>query len=133
MVGPGVVCRARNHRGPRWNHRRPERVRPGHHVYGDVAPDNRGVKAPRFKRRQRLPPGLVPTLLSGCRGRRPSAASACAREKEYHRPGPEPGMRLAFSSRKYTLCGGQTMRYEVTTTLSPQAAITYAKNYFGPQ
>ena len=25
------------------------------------------------------------------------------------------------------------MRYEVTTTLSPQAAITYAKNYFGPQ
>jgi hypothetical protein len=24
------------------------------------------------------------------------------------------------------------MRYEVTTTLSPQAAITYAKNYFGP-
>ena len=25
------------------------------------------------------------------------------------------------------------MRYEVTTTLSPQAAITYAKNYFGLQ
>jgi hypothetical protein len=25
------------------------------------------------------------------------------------------------------------MRYEVTTTLSPQAAIAYAKNYFGPQ
>ena len=25
------------------------------------------------------------------------------------------------------------MRYEVMTTLSPQAAIAYAKNYFGPQ
>lgn len=25
------------------------------------------------------------------------------------------------------------MRYEVATTLSPQAAIAYAKNYFGPQ
>ena len=25
------------------------------------------------------------------------------------------------------------MRYEVTTALSPQAAIAYAKNYFGPQ
>ena len=25
------------------------------------------------------------------------------------------------------------MRYEVTTTLSPQAAISYAKDYFGPQ
>ena len=25
------------------------------------------------------------------------------------------------------------MRYEVTTTLAPQAAIAYAKNYFGPQ
>ena len=25
------------------------------------------------------------------------------------------------------------MRYEVTTTLSPQAAIAYVKNYFGPQ
>ena len=25
------------------------------------------------------------------------------------------------------------MRYEVTTSLSPQAAIAYVKNYFGPQ
>ena len=25
------------------------------------------------------------------------------------------------------------MRYEATTALSPQAAIAYAKNYFGPQ
>ena len=29
--------------------------------------------------------------------------------------------------------GDKIMRYEVTTRMSPQEAITYAKDYFGPQ
>ena len=41
--------------------------------------------------------------------------------------------RALHSPQQIPLFGGQIMRYEVTTTLSPQAAIAYAKNYFGPQ
>src|ERR687888_1752677 len=148
----GAVRRARNRLGPPRDHRRPERARPGHHVYGDVAPRSHGGHAPRLKRRQpgtmrgstSCPRCFCPiSLCLSHQGRYPPCAvvaeGACP-----HLPAPGAGAppALAYARAwhapcillsKYTLCGGQTMRYEVTTTLSPQAAIAYAKNYFGPQ
>src|SRR5262245_34326069 len=52
MDRPRALGCTRNRRGPSWDYRRPECARPGHHVYGDVAPRSLGGNAPRLKRRQ---------------------------------------------------------------------------------
>src|SRR5215831_14242521 len=116
MDRPRTLCRPRNRRGPPWDYRCPERARPGHHVYGDVAPRSPGGNAPRLKRRQQrttrnstsfshcfcpispcLLPGSIPTLLHGCRGCSPSSSSVCTRETEHLKSGPKPGTCLALS------------------------------------
>jgi len=94
----GALCRARNRCGPPWDHRRPERARPGHHVYGDVAPRSHGGNAPRLKRRQqRTTRGSssfsivsVPSHLASHQGRyQPCSMVADGARPHPHLPAPE--------------------------------------------